>query len=83
MHDQVKGESFQIDKRITIGNDDDSNATTRTVQEEQQQQEQQVEWLLYENGTYGVNVLYPSAWTEQDSILGDDDGFNYISNFFY
>lgn len=36
VHDQVKGESFQIDKRITIA-DGDGNATTGTVQEVHQQ----------------------------------------------
>ena len=37
VHDQVKGESFQIDKRITIADIDDGNTTANIEQEPQQQ----------------------------------------------
>ena len=61
----------------------DVNATTGTVQEdeEEEQQQQEVEWLLYENATQGVRMLYPSTWTQQDSTLGDDS-FILVSDFF-
>ena len=61
----------------------DVNATsTGTIQEEEEEQQQQeVEWLLYENATHGVRMLYPSTWTQQDSTLGDDS-FISVSDFF-
>ena len=61
----------------------DVNATTGTVQEdeEEEQQQQEVEWLLYENATQGVRMLYPYTWTQQDSTLGDDS-FILVSDFF-
>jgi hypothetical protein len=37
VHDQVKRESFQIDKRITIADIDDGNTTANIEQEPQQQ----------------------------------------------
>jgi hypothetical protein len=74
--------SFTITNDITGTTADvgDVNATTGTVQEEEQQQ-QEVEWLLYENATHGVRMLYPSTWTQQDSTLGDDS-FILVSDFF-
>jgi hypothetical protein len=85
VHDQVKEESFQIDKEITIANVvDDGNAgnTTANVQQEQQQQQQQgVEWLPYENATYGVRMLYPSTWIQQDGTVSGDEGIIVISQF--
>jgi hypothetical protein len=79
VHDQVKGESFQIDERITIA-DDEGDASIGTIQREQQQQ-QEMEWLLYENATYAVRMLYPSTWTQQDTAVGDDR-FILVSDFF-
>ena len=61
------------------GDNNDGNATT--IQEEQQQQQQQMEWLPYENATYGVRMLYPSDWIQQDGAV-IDDRFVYVSNFF-
>lgn len=80
VHDQVKGESFQIDKRITIADIDDGNATTGTVPEGELQQ-QEVEWLPYENATYGVRMLYPSTWVQQDRTVAGDEGIIVISQF--
>ncbi|MDQ3967318.1 MAG: hypothetical protein M3275_02855 [Thermoproteota archaeon] len=70
VHDEVSGESFQIDKRITIAGeegaaDNGSAGATTTIQEQQQQQPQEVEWLQHENGTYGVRMLYPSDWIQE------------------
>jgi hypothetical protein len=77
--------SFTITNDITGTTADvgDVNATTGTVQEEEEedQQQQEVEWLLYENATHGVRMLYPSTWTQQDSTLGDDS-FILVSDFF-
>ncbi|MDQ3852711.1 MAG: hypothetical protein M3299_07755, partial [Thermoproteota archaeon] len=46
-------------------------------EEEQQQQRQQDEWSLYQNVTYGVSMLYPSNWTQQNSteVVAEDDRF--------
>jgi hypothetical protein len=87
VYDQVKGQSFQIDRRITIiataGDDDGKAGTgTATVQGEQQQQPEEVEWLPYENATYGVRMLYPSTWTYAGNPAGEDDRFVIVSNFF-
>jgi hypothetical protein len=43
---------------------------------------QQGEWLLYQNVTYGVSMLYPSNWTQQNSTGDVDDRFIYVSDFF-
>jgi hypothetical protein len=83
VYDQVKGESFQIDKSITIAADDGDDAGAATIQEEQQQQQQpqEAEWLPYENATYGVRMLYPSDWI-QEAGTQIDDRFVVVSNFF-
>jgi hypothetical protein len=44
-------------------------------------EQQQGEWSLYQNGTYGVSMLYPSNWTQQNSTGGGDDRFIYLSEF--
>ena len=46
------------------------------------QQQQQGEWLLYQNVTYGISILYPSNWTQQNSTVAGDDRFIFISEFF-
>jgi eukaryotic-like serine/threonine-protein kinase len=53
------------------------------LEEEQQQQQQlqQGEWSLYQNATYGVSMLYPSNWTQQNSTGDPDDRFIYVSEF--
>jgi photosystem II reaction center protein PsbP len=48
---------------------------------ELQEQQQQGEWLLYQNVTYGVSMLYPSNWTQQNSTGAADDRFIYVSEF--
>jgi eukaryotic-like serine/threonine-protein kinase len=45
-------------------------------------QPQQGEWSLYQNATYGVSMLYPSNWTQQNSTGGEEDRFIYVSDFF-
>lgn len=45
-------------------------------------QPQQGEWTLYQNVTYGVSMLYPSNWTQQNSTGSEDDRFIYVSDFF-
>jgi hypothetical protein len=51
--------------------------------QQQQQQEEEVEWLLYENATHGVSMLYPSTWIQQGGTLGAADArFIYVSDFF-
>jgi hypothetical protein len=45
------------------------------------QQQQQGEWLLYQNITYGVSMLYPSNWTQHNSTGAADDRFIYVSDF--
>ena len=41
------------------------------------------EWSLYQNATYGVSMLYPSNWTQQNSTAGSGaDRFISVSNFF-
>ena len=45
-------------------------------------QPQQGEWTLYQNVTYGVSMLYPSNWTQQNSTGGEEDRFIYVSDFF-
>ena len=81
VHDQVKGESFQIDRRITIADVDDGNAGNTTANLQQEQQQQEVEWLPYENATYGVRMLYPSTWVQEDRTVSGDDGIIVISQF--
>jgi hypothetical protein len=68
----------------TTADVDNANATSTGIiqeEEEEEQQQQEVEWLLYENATHGVRMLYPSTWTQQDSTLGDDS-FILVSDFF-
>jgi hypothetical protein len=62
---------------------DNANATTTGIiqEEEEEQQQQEVEWLLYENATHGVRMLYPSTWTQQDNTVGDGS-FISVSDFF-
>ena len=43
---------------------------------------QQGEWSPYQNATYGVSMLYPSNWTQQNSTGAEDDRFIYVSDFF-
>jgi eukaryotic-like serine/threonine-protein kinase len=43
---------------------------------------QQGEWSLYQNVTYGVSMLYPSNWTQQNSTGDVDDRFIDVSDFF-
>jgi len=51
--------------------------------EEEQQQQQQGEWSPYQNVTYGVSMLYPSNWTQQNSTEAEeDDRFIVVSQFF-
>jgi hypothetical protein len=64
------------------GDIDNGNATTVQGGGLQQQQQQEVEWLPYENATYGVRMLYPSTWIQEDVTLGDDARFISVSNFF-
>jgi eukaryotic-like serine/threonine-protein kinase len=47
-----------------------------------QQQQQGEEWPQYQNATYGVRMLYPSNWTQQNSIEPGDDRFILVSEFF-
>jgi eukaryotic-like serine/threonine-protein kinase len=50
---------------------------------EEEQQQQQGEWSPYQNATYGVSMLYPSNWTQQNSTAVDeDDRFIVVSEFF-
>jgi eukaryotic-like serine/threonine-protein kinase len=44
--------------------------------------QQQGEWSLYQNVTYGVSMLYPFNWTQQNSTGDADDRFVYVSDFF-
>ncbi len=46
------------------------------------QEQQQGEWSPYQNVTYGVSMLYPSNWTQQNSTGAEDDRFIYVSDFF-
>ena len=64
------------------------------LEEEQQQQQQQPppppppqqqgEWSSYQNVTYGVSILYPSNWIQQNNtaVVAEDDRFIVISEFF-
>ncbi len=53
------------------------------LEEEQQQQLQQGEWSPYQNVTYGISMLYPSNWTQQNSTEAEeDDRFIMVSQFF-
>jgi serine/threonine-protein kinase len=49
---------------------------------QQQQQQQGEEWSQYQNATYGVRMLYPSNWTQQNSTAPGDDRFILVSEFF-
>ena len=52
-------------------------------EEQQQQQQQQGGWSPYQNVTYGVSMLYPSNWTQQNSTgVEEDDRFIVVSQFF-
>ncbi|MDQ3852558.1 MAG: hypothetical protein M3299_06965, partial [Thermoproteota archaeon] len=43
-------------------------------------QQQQGEWSPYQNATYGVSMLYPSNWTQQNSTaVAGEDRFVYVS----
>jgi hypothetical protein len=45
-------------------------------------QQQEGEWSVYQNATYGVSMLYPSNWTQQNSTVASaDDRFISISDF--
>src|SRR3712207_969437 len=50
---------------------------------QQQQQQQQGEWLPYQNVTYGVSILYPSNWTQQNSteVVAEDERYIVVSRF--
>jgi photosystem II reaction center protein PsbP len=50
-------------------------------EEQQQQEQQQGEWSPYQNVTYGVSMLYPSNWTQQNSTGDADDRFIVVSEF--
>ncbi len=83
VYDQVKGQSFQIDRRITIAADaNDGGVNGGTTAGNIQGEQQEVEWSPYENSTYGVRILYPSDWIQQDALAGDDDRFVTVSNFY-
>jgi hypothetical protein len=60
---------------------DNGNGTTTVEGEQQQQQQQEVEWLQYENTTYGVRMLYPSNWT-QEAGTSTDEQYITVSRFF-
>ena len=51
--------------------------------QQQQQQQQGEEWSQYQNATYGVRMLYPSNWTQQNSTAATDgdDRFTLVSEF--
>ena len=53
-------------------------------QQQQQQQQRQGEWSPYQNVTYGVSMLYPSNWIQQNNTAVDaeDDRFIVVSEFF-
>jgi hypothetical protein len=51
------------------------------TQQEEQQPQQEEEWLLYENATYGVSMLYPSTWIQQSSAE-EYNGYIVVSDFF-
>jgi len=45
--------------------------------------QQQGEWSPYQNATYGVSMLYPSNWTQENSTqaVAEDDRFIVVSEF--
>jgi hypothetical protein len=46
-------------------------------------QQEQGEWPLYQNVTYGVSMLYPSNWTQQNgTVAAGDNRFVLVSGFF-
>jgi hypothetical protein len=62
-----------------------SNSSQVGAQElEEEQQQQQGGWSPYQNVTYGVSILYPSNWTQQNNtaVVAEDDRFIVISEFF-
>lgn len=62
-----------------------SNSSQVGAQElEEEQQQQQGGWSPYQNVTYGVSILYPSNWTQQNNtaVVAEDDRFILISEFF-
>jgi hypothetical protein len=88
VYDQIKRESFQIEKRITITADDGGGATSgfdnsvSTITEgENQNQQRQVGWISYQNATYGVRMLYPSNWIQEDGTTKEDERFTFVSIF--
>src|SRR3712207_9543444 len=46
-------------------------------------EQQQGEWSPYQNVTYGVSMLYPSNWTQQNSteVVSEDDRYILVSRF--
>jgi eukaryotic-like serine/threonine-protein kinase len=62
-----------------------SNSSQVGAQElEEEQQQQQGGWSPYQNVTYGVSILYPSNWTQENNtaVVAEDDRFIMISEFF-
>ena len=62
-----------------------SNSSQVGAQElEEEQQQQHGGWSPYQNVTYGVSILYPSNWTQQNNtaVVAEDDRFILISEFF-
>ena len=50
---------------------------------QQQPPQQQEQWSIYQNASYGVRMLYPSNWTQQNStVTAGDDRFILVSEFF-
>ena len=66
---------------VAAGSIPNSQIGGQELQEEEQQQ-QQGEWSLYQNGTYGVSMLYPSNWTQQNSTQAENNRFILVSEFF-
>jgi hypothetical protein len=67
---------------VAAGSISNSQIGGQELQEEAQQQQQQGEWLLYQNVTYGVSMLYPSNWTQQNSTEAENNRFIVVSEFF-
>jgi hypothetical protein len=67
---------------VASGSISNSQIGGQELQEEAQQQQQQGEWSLYQNVTYGVSMLYPSNWTQQNSTEAENNRFIEVSEFF-
>ncbi len=68
---------------IAAGSISNSSQVGGQELQEEQQQQQQGEWSPYQNATYGVSMLYPSNWTQQNSTaVAGEDRFVYVSEFF-